>query len=79
MADLHSIDGKSDCKDDLDLELPLNAENKLIQFLLRNKSISIAYKPTMICLAIGALSFLIISITMLVDTAGIYTQSIVYF
>jgi hypothetical protein len=73
------MDGKSDCKEDYDLDMPLNPENKLIQFLLRNKTIRIRYKPTLICLALAALTFLILSIAMLADMANIYTQTIVYY
>ncbi len=59
--------------------MPLNPQSKFVQFIMRNKEITLAYKPTIVCLVLGIVTFLSIAIAMLVSMKDTSTLIIQYF
>jgi hypothetical protein len=65
-------------KEENDLEIPLRPENRFLSLIVRNKKVSQAYKSTIVCLAIGFVTFLSISIAMFASMASIFTITVPY-
>lgn len=67
-------------KEDNDLIIPLTYKNRFAKLIFTNKTIDkLAYKPTILCLAIGFLVFFGISVYMFAAMGSVKVVNVEYF